>query len=105
MLANCDLNHPLALPLPPAIAVLWGAKSKWDIANDSEANLLTIALAILRGVGQEDDPYKAGTLRERAYIRSLHFDRLAKQANVDLLDNEIAEEEALDAAIQAGEFD
>jgi hypothetical protein len=44
-------------------------------------------------------------LRERAYIRSLHFDRLAKQANVDLLDNEIAEEEALDAAIQAGEFD
>jgi hypothetical protein len=38
-------------------------------------------------------------------MRSLHFDRLAKQANIDYLDDEIAEEEALDAAIQAEEFD
>jgi hypothetical protein len=77
--------------------------------------LSTIALAILRGAGQEDDPYKAGTLRERAYIRSLNLARLASQANVDLLDDnaldndalddEDALDKALDEAIFAGEFD
>ena len=75
----------------------------------------TIALAILRGARQEDDPYKAGTLRERAYIRSLNPARLASQANVDLLDNNALDnnvldnkdalDKALNEAILAGEFD
>ena len=60
-----------------AIAVLRGARSRWDIDNDIELDLSTIALAILRGARQEDNPYKAGTLRERAYMRSLNPARLA----------------------------
>jgi hypothetical protein len=77
--------------------------------------LSTTALAILRGARQEDNPYKASTLRERAYIRSLNPARLASQANVDLLDddaldndaldNKDALDKALDEAILAGEFD
>jgi hypothetical protein len=59
------------------ISVLRGAKSKWDINNNTQANLSTTALGFLRSAGQEDDPYKAGTLRERAYIRSLYLERLA----------------------------
>jgi hypothetical protein len=72
------------------------------------------ALAILQGAGQEDDPYKASTLRERAYIRSLNPARLASQANVDLLNNNALDnnalnnkdalDKALDKAILAGEF-
>jgi hypothetical protein len=45
-----------------AISVLRGAKSKWDINNDIQANLSTTTLGFLRNAGQEDDPYKAGTL-------------------------------------------
>jgi hypothetical protein len=80
-----------------------------------ELDLLTIALAILRGIRQEDDPYKAGTLQERAYMRSLNPARLASQANVDLLDDNALDndalddkdalDKALDEAILAGEFD
>ena len=33
------------------------------------------------------DPYEAGTLRERAYLRSLHPNKLAEQINEDELDN------------------
>jgi hypothetical protein len=44
-------------------------------------------------------------LRERAYIRSLNYDKLAKQVNINLLDDQVAKEEALDAAIEAREFD
>jgi hypothetical protein len=76
--------------------------------------LSTTALAILQGARQEDNPYKAGTLRERAYIRSLNPARLASQANINLLnnnalnndalDNKNALDKALDKAILAGEF-
>ena len=58
--------------------------------------MLTTALAILQGARQEDDPYKASTLRERAYIRSLNPARLASQANMDLLDNNALDNDALD---------
>jgi hypothetical protein len=87
-----------------AISVLRGAKSKWDINNDTQANLFTTALGFLRGAGQEDNPYKAGTLRERAYIRSLYPERLASQANMELLNNEEIMDKELDTAIRAGEF-
>jgi hypothetical protein len=91
--------------LTTTISVLRGAKSKWDINNNTQANLSTTALGFLRGAGQEDNPYKAGTLRERAYMRSLHPERLASQANMELLDNEEMMDEELDMAIRAGEFD
>jgi hypothetical protein len=70
-----------------------------------QANLSTTTLGFLRGAGQEDDPYKAGTLWERAYIRSLHPERLVSQANIELLDNEEMIDEELDMAIRVGEFD
>ena len=58
------------------ISVLRGAKSKWNINNNTQANLSTTALGFLRSAGQEDNPYKAGTLQERVYIKSLHPERL-----------------------------
>jgi hypothetical protein len=57
--------------------------------------LSTIALAILQGAKQEDNPYKASTLQERAYIKSLNLARLASQANMDLLDNNALNNNAL----------
>jgi hypothetical protein len=72
-----------------AIAVLWGARSRWDINDDMEPGISTTTLAILRGAGQDDDPYEAGTIRERAYMRSLNPARLI-QANIELLDDEDA---------------
>jgi hypothetical protein len=76
--------------------------------------LLTTALAILQGARQEDNPYKAGTLQEKAYIRSLNLARLALQANINLLNNNALDnnalnnkdalDKALDKAILAGEF-
>ena len=65
----------------------------------------TTALAILQGAGQEDDPYKADTLQERAYMRSLNPAKFALQSDVELLDNEDALNKVLDKAIFAGEFD
>jgi hypothetical protein len=65
--------------------------------------LLTIALGILRGGKQEDDPYEPGTFRKRAYMRSLNFEKLVKQVNIELLDDVVVKEEedldSLDAAI------
>ncbi|KAE9377801.1 hypothetical protein N431DRAFT_461384 [Stipitochalara longipes BDJ] len=52
-----------------------------------EPGISTTTLAILRGTGQDDDPYEAST------------------ANIELLDDEDALDEALDAAILMGEFD
>ncbi|KAE9365498.1 hypothetical protein N431DRAFT_447147 [Stipitochalara longipes BDJ] len=69
-----------------------------------EPDLSTTALAVLRGAGQEDNPFKASTLRERAYIRGLNPPRLASQTNVELSDDEDALDETLDAAVLAGEF-
>jgi hypothetical protein len=50
------------------------------------ANLTTTALGI-RGAGSDEDPYEAGILRERAYLRSLHPNKLAEQIDEDELDN------------------
>jgi hypothetical protein len=55
MTAYLDLSTTIIL-------VLWEAKLKWDINNNTQANLSTIALGFLYSTGQEDNPYKAGTL-------------------------------------------
>jgi hypothetical protein len=83
-----------------AIAVLRGARSKWDTGHDEGlADLSTTALAIMRGAGQDDDPYEAGTLHERAYLRSLNPIKLASQAEVEALDDE----EELDETMLRGD--
>jgi len=83
-----------------AVAILRGARSKWDTGDDEGlADLSTTALAILRGAGQGDDPYEAGTLRERAYLRSLNPIKLASQVEAEALDDE----EELDEAMLRGD--
>jgi hypothetical protein len=45
------------------MAVIRGAKSKWDTGGDNTlSELLTTALALLRGASGFGDLYKAGTL-------------------------------------------
>lgn len=64
-------------------------RPKWDTGENSfMANLTTTALGILRGAGSDEDPYEAGTLRERAYLRSLHPNKLAEQIDEDKLDKD-----------------
>jgi len=72
------LNEELEVPLSTtAVAVLRGAKSKWDTRENNElAELSTTALAILQGAGTIVDLYKAGTAWEKAYIRSIKIDKL-----------------------------
>ena len=61
---------------------------KWDtVENSSMADLSTTVLGILRGAGSDEDPYEAGTLRERAYLRSLHPNKLPEQIDEDELDD------------------
>ena len=43
-------------------------------------------MALIRGVGGENDPYEAGTMRERAYLRSIPIGKLSN-AKVDMLDD------------------
>jgi hypothetical protein len=57
-------NTPMIASLSTTtMAVLRGAKSKWDTGGDNTlSELLTTALALLRGASGFGDLYKAGTL-------------------------------------------
>ena len=86
-----------------AVAVLRGARSKWD-TTDEMGELSTTAIGIIRGAGGFKDPYEAGTARERAYMRSIKIDRLGS-AVIEELDTEVfididAEVEVEDPATQ-----
>jgi hypothetical protein len=65
----------------------------------------TTKLALLRGVGGPDDPYQPGTERERAYMRSIHPDKLVEadvlgdDEDSDDSDSTDDEERAIDAEI------
>jgi hypothetical protein len=75
-----------------AIAVLRGAHSNWDTADNKDlADLSTTAPAYLRGAGTIEDLYEAGTARERAYMRSIKIDKLGSA-----LVEELDEDEYLD---------
>jgi hypothetical protein len=77
---------------PTTIQIRREIGPKWDtVENSFMANLTTTALGILRGAGSDEDPYEAGTLRERAYLRSLHPNKLAEQIDEDELDNKVHE--------------
>jgi hypothetical protein len=75
-------------------------------ATRAKPSILTTKLAIQRGASTNDDPYKPGTLRERAYLRSLNPIKLADQVDIEILDTKeeekaLEEEEWLD--IEGGE--
>jgi hypothetical protein len=75
-------SGPIAITPTPqlsttAIAVLRGARTKWDTGDDKDlADLSTTALAYLRGAGSIEDLYEAGTARERVNMRSIKIDKL-----------------------------
>ena len=58
------------------------------------SELLTTALALLRGAGGFGDLYEVGTLQERAYMRSIRADKLGS-AVVDELDKEFVDIDVL----------
>jgi hypothetical protein len=63
---------PTSTPTPTASATL------------SVRGLLTTALRLQRGAGTNQDLYDAGTLRERAYMRSVRIEQLGSAVVAEL---------------------
>ena len=81
--AESPLRYSTALAVPRRV------RSMWDAGTDEELRAISSTeLALRRGAGGEEDLYDPGTLRERAYMRSLSIHAL-NGAAVDSLDNEV----------------
>ena len=59
---------------------------RWDFDNNAQVEFTTTQLGLERGAGSNDDLYEPGTLRERAYLRSIAPEKLADKVDNKRLD-------------------